>query len=65
LVGTLLSLLTPPVGKVLYVLARVAKIRFEDCVVGTAPFLVPLVLVLLLITFVPSITMWLPTLIYR
>ncbi len=61
----MLGLLTPPVGMVLYVLARVAKIPFEKCVVGTAPFLVPLVIVLLLVTFVPSITMWLPTLIYR
>ncbi len=50
---------------VLYVLARVAKIPFEKCVVGTAPFLIPLVGVLLLVTFVPAITMWLPTLIYR
>lgn len=61
----MLGLLTPPVGMVLYVLARVAKIPFEDCVVGTAPFLIPLVIVLLLVTFVPGITMWLPTLIYR
>ena len=61
----MLGLLTPPVGMVLYVLARVAKIPFEQCVVGTAPFLIPLVLVLLLVTFVPGITMWLPTLIYR
>jgi tripartite ATP-independent transporter DctM subunit len=61
----MLGLLTPPVGMVLYVLARIAKIPFERAVVGTAPFLVPLVLVLLLITYVPVITMWLPTLIYR
>ncbi len=61
----MLGLLTPPVGMVLYVLSRIARIPFERAVVGTAPFLVPLVLVLLLITFVPSITMWLPTLIYR
>jgi tripartite ATP-independent transporter DctM subunit len=61
----MLGLLTPPVGMVLYVLSRIAKIPFERAVVGTAPFLVPLVLVLLLITYVPAITMWLPTLIYR
>ena len=61
----MLGLLTPPVGMVLYVLARVAKIPFEQCVVGTAPFLIPLVIVLMLVTFVPGITMWLPTLIYR
>ena len=61
----MLGLLTPPVGMVLYVLARVAKIPFEDCVVGTAPFLIPLVIVLLMVTFIPGITMWLPTLFYR
>ncbi|MCL4163549.1 UNVERIFIED_CONTAM: hypothetical protein GTU68_066753 [Idotea baltica] len=61
----MLGLLTPPVGMVLYVLARVAKIPFEHCVVGTAPFLIPLVIVLLMVTFIPGITMWLPTLIYR
>jgi tripartite ATP-independent transporter DctM subunit len=61
----MIGLLTPPVGMVLYVLSRVAKIPFEDCVVGTAPFLIPLVIVLLLVTFVPGLTMWLPTLIYR
>ena len=61
----MIGLLTPPVGMVLYVLARVAKVPFESCVVATAPFLIPLVAVLLLITFVPAVTMWLPTLIYR
>lgn len=61
----MIGLLTPPVGMVLYVLARVANIRFERAVVGTAPFIVPLVFVLMLITFVPAVTMWLPTLIYR
>jgi tripartite ATP-independent transporter DctM subunit len=61
----MLGLLTPPVGMVLYVLARVANIPFEKCVAGTAPFLIPLVAVLLLVTFVPALTMWLPTLIYR
>ncbi len=61
----MIGLLTPPVGMVLYVLARVAKMPFERCVVATAPFLIPLIAVLLLITFVPAVTMWLPTLIYR
>jgi tripartite ATP-independent transporter DctM subunit len=61
----MIGLLTPPIGMVLYVLSRVAKLPFERCVAATAPFLIPLVLVLLAITFVPAITMWLPTLIYR
>ncbi|KUF11224.1 TRAP transporter large permease [Pseudoponticoccus marisrubri] len=61
----MLGLLTPPVGMVLYVLSRVSGVPFERCVVATAPFLIPLVLCLLLMTFIPGIAMWLPTLIYR
>nr|WP_281283551.1 TRAP transporter large permease [Palleronia caenipelagi] len=61
----MLGLLTPPVGMVLYVLARVADIKFESAVKATAPFLIPLGIVLLLVTFVPALSMWLPTLLYR
>jgi tripartite ATP-independent transporter DctM subunit len=61
----MIGLLTPPVGMVLYVLARIAKIPFERAVTATAPFLIPLVVTLLLITFVPAINMWLPNLLYR
>ncbi|WP_428699611.1 TRAP transporter large permease [Stappia sp.] len=61
----MIGLLTPPIGMVLYVLSRVAKLPFERCVSATLPFLVPLFLVLILVTFVPAVTMWLPTLIYR
>jgi tripartite ATP-independent transporter DctM subunit len=61
----MIGLLTPPVGMVLYVLTRVANISFEQCVRACAPFIVPLVLVLALITFVPIVTLWLPTLIFR
>src|SRR5918997_146671 len=58
----MIGLLTPPVGMVLYVLTRVAKISFEECVKACAPFLAPLIAVLLLITFVPQTVLWLPRL---
>jgi tripartite ATP-independent transporter DctM subunit len=61
----MIGLLTPPVGMVLFVLARVASISFEDCVKAVAPFLVPLLITLALVTFVPWITLWLPALFYR
>jgi len=61
----MIGLLTPPVGMVLYVLSRVSKVPFERCMSATLPFLVPLFLVLLAVTFIPAVTMWLPTLIYR
>ncbi|MGO1120579.1 TRAP transporter large permease [Rhodovibrionaceae bacterium A322] len=65
ILNLMLGLLTPPVGMVLFVLSKVSEVPFERCVVATAPFLVPLVTVLLLLTFVPAFSMWLPTLVYR
>jgi len=56
----LFGLLTPPVGMVLFVLARVAKVPFERCAKATFPFLLPLMVVLLLITFIEPLCMWLP-----
>ena len=61
----MIGLLTPPVGLVLYVLSQVTKVPFERCASATLPFLIPLLIVLMLVTFVPSISLWLPTLIYR
>ncbi len=61
----MIGLLTPPVGMVLYVLSRVSGRSFEQCFSGTAPFLVPLVIVLVVITFMPEVSLWLPNLIYR
>ena len=61
----MIGLLTPPVGMVLYVLSRVAGVPFERAASGTMPFLVPLLIVLFLVTFVPGFSMWLPTLVYR
>jgi tripartite ATP-independent transporter DctM subunit len=61
----MIGLLTPPVGMVLYVLARVANISFEECMRACLPFIVPLLVALGLITFIPALTLWLPTLIFR
>ena len=65
ILNLMIGLLTPPVGMVLYVLSKVAAVPFEQCVKATAPFLVPLIVVLLLLTFVPAFSMWLPTALYR
>ena len=61
----MIGLLTPPVGMVLYVLAKVSKTPFEECVRATLPFLVPLVGVLLLLVFVPDIALWIPDLLFE
>ena len=65
ILNLMIGLLTPPVGMVLYVLSKVADVPFEKCVKATAPFLIPLLAVLLLLTFVPAFSMWLPIALYR
>lgn len=61
----MIGLLTPPVGMVLYILSRVANLPLTKAIAAVAPFLVPLLMVLMLITFVPEVTLYLPELIYR
>lgn len=65
ILNLMLGLLTPPVGMVLFVLSEVSGVKFERCVKATVPFLIPLIAVLLLITFVPEIALWLPDAVYR
>jgi len=56
----MIGTITPPVGIVLYVTAKVAGISFERVTRATMPFLVPLLAVLVAITVWPPLTTWLP-----
>lgn len=56
----MLALLTPPMGGVVFVLSSVTRIPIERVFRGAAYFLPAMVLVLLLITYVPAVTTWLP-----
>jgi tripartite ATP-independent transporter DctM subunit len=56
----MIGLLTPPMGGVLYVLSSVTNISVVDVFRGVAPFLVPLLAVLAIVTFVPDLVLWLP-----
>ncbi|MDH5539327.1 MAG: TRAP transporter large permease, partial [Rhizobacter sp.] len=58
----MIGLLHPPMGMVLFVLARVAKLSVERTTVAILPWLGPLLLALGIITYVPSIGLWLPRL---
>ena len=61
----MIGLLTPPVGVVLYITSSIAKISFEEMSRVTAPYLIPLVIVLLISAFIPAVTMTLPNLLIR
>lgn len=58
----MIGLLHPPMGLVLFVLARVANLSFQRTTMAILPWLVPLLLSLALITYVPAISLWLPRL---
>lgn len=58
----MIGLLTPPMGLALFLVADIAQVKMKDVLREMAPFYVPLVATLLLITYVPQITLWLPRL---
>jgi TRAP-type C4-dicarboxylate transport system permease large subunit len=61
----MMGLLTPPVGGLLFLEAKIAEIPFEALVRGVAPFLLALLAVLGLITYIPSLVTLIPNLVFR
>lgn len=59
----LIGIATPPMGIGLYIMVEIAKVPFEKVTMAVLPFLVPLISVLILITYVPALTLWLPNLV--
>ena len=58
------GLLHPPVGLNLYVASGIAKMGLTETTMAFAPWLIVMVAYLLFITYVPSIAIWLPDLLY-
>ncbi len=59
----LIGIATPPMGIGLYIMVEVGKVPFERVAVAVLPFLIPLMVVLVMITYMPSLTLWLPDLV--
>jgi tripartite ATP-independent transporter DctM subunit len=60
----MIGLLHPPMGMVLFVLARVAKLSVERTTMAILPWLFPLLGSLIIITYFPNLVLWLPRLVY-
>ena len=58
----MIGLLHPPLGMVLFVLARIAKLSLERTTMAILPWLIPLLFSLIAITLIPELTLWLPRL---
>jgi tripartite ATP-independent transporter DctM subunit len=61
----MIGLLTPPVGALLFLEAKIAKIPFEVLVRATLPYLMALLAVLGLITYIPPLVTFIPNLVFR
>lgn len=62
LVNLGIGLITPPVGSVLFVASAVSKQKIEQVVKAMLPFYLVLFLVLMLVTYIPAISLFLPKL---
>ena len=61
--GLLIGIATPPMGIGLYIMVEVGKVPFERVTVAVLPFLIPLIAVWILLTYIPGLTVWLPDLV--
>jgi C4-dicarboxylate transporter DctM subunit len=58
----MIGMITPPVGVCLYAVAGIAKIDFWTLAKESIPYVFGLIFVLLLVAFVPQVSLWLPSL---
>ena len=56
----MVGLLTPPVGMLLFVVSGVGKVPITEILKDLGPFLIALILLLLLLAYFPTISLWLP-----
>ena len=64
-VNLMIGVATPPMGVCLFVMSHISGIRLEVLMKAILPFLVPMIIVLLLITYFPSLVMYLPNLLIK
>jgi TRAP-type C4-dicarboxylate transport system permease large subunit len=57
-----IGLLTPPVGATLFVGCAVGKVTMQEVMRGIWPFYAVMFAVLMLVTYIPAISLWLPRL---
>lgn len=59
-----LGLFTPPVGSTLFISIHIARIEMDKVIKDLIPYAITGVVVILLITYIPTLTMWIPNLFY-
>lgn len=65
ILNLMIGLTTPPVGVCLFVAANIAKLPLSDVLRGIWPFLICNGIVLMIVSYVPMVSLWLPGLFYK
>ncbi len=61
----MIGMLTPPVGMSIYMLSPIAGLPVNKLFRAVMPYLIPLAIALIVLTYVPEISLWLPNLLYN
>jgi TRAP-type C4-dicarboxylate transport system permease large subunit len=64
-VNIMIALITPPVGMTLYIVSDLAETKFDHVVKHVLPFLIPMFVTLMLVTYWDRMVMFLPNLLFR
>jgi tripartite ATP-independent transporter DctM subunit len=59
----LIGIATPPMGIGVYIMVEISGVPFEKVTMAVLPLLIPLIIVLVMITYIPPLTLWLPNLV--
>jgi len=52
---------TPPLGANLFIATGVAEVKLEDLIRKIVPFIITMIVMLMMVTFIPGLSMWLPS----
>jgi len=61
----MIGLTTPPVGVCLFVAANIAKVSLASVSRAILPFLLCNIVILLIVSYIPEVSLWLPSLFYK
>ena len=63
--GLIIRVATPPVGASLYIVSDIAKVPMERLIKRSLPYYIPLIVALLLVSFIPGLSTFLPNLLAK
>lgn len=65
IINLMVGMMTPPIGVLTFVMARIAGLDLLAAVRACLPFMVPIVIVLVLVSAFPALSLWLPGLLFE